>query len=317
MKAAVIDTFGATPRVTKCPDPSPATGTMVLVKVEAAALNPLDVHIASGHHRAGPPKLPYIPAIEAVGTIVAGPDQGLRVRAMAPAGLVPGVDGGLAEFLLTDRATCIPVPEELDSVAAAAIGAVGTSADLSLRKAGIQAGEAVLVLGASGPLGTAVIQLARLAGAKRVIAAGRDPERLAHVFPAADGVAVLGEIPLSEQLASLGGPVDLVVDSVWGPWAESALACLKPGGRYLNVGAAGGDGTPFHVEWLRAAQLTLIGFSATRAAPADIIASYGHVAALAAAGSLTLPTATYSLEEATRAWEAQVSSPGKKIVVIP
>ncbi|GAA5037763.1 zinc-binding dehydrogenase [Actinopolymorpha pittospori] len=111
--------------------------------------------------------------------------------------------------------------------------------------------------------------------------------------------------------------MDLVVDPVWGPWAESALACLKPGGRYLNVGAAGGDGTPFHVEWLRAAQLTLIGFSATRAAPADIVASYGHVASLAAAGSLTLPTATYSLEEATQAWEAQVSSPGKKIVVIP
>jgi NADPH2:quinone reductase len=317
MKAAVIDTLGTTPRVIDYPDPSPATGNFVLVKVEAVALNAVDLHIASGHHRAGPPKLPYIPAIEAVGTIVAGPDQGLRVRAAAPAGLVPGVDGGMAEFLLTDRATCIPVPEELDSVAAAAIGVVGTSADLSLRKAGIQAGDSILVLGATGPLGTAVIQLARLAGAKRVIAAGRNPERLVHVPPAVDGVALLGEMPLSEQLASLGGPVDLVVDPVWGPWAESALACLKRGGRYLNVGAAGGDGTAFHVEWLRAAQLTLIGFSATRAEPADVIASYGHVAALAAAGSLTLPTASYSLDEATQAWEAQVSSPGKKIVVIP
>jgi NADPH:quinone reductase-like Zn-dependent oxidoreductase len=222
----------------------------------------------------------------------------------------------MAELLLTDRATCIPVPDGLDSVAAAAIGVVGTSADLSLRRAGIQAGESVLVLGATGPLGTAFLQLARLAGAKRVIAAGRNPERLAQV-PAADGVAVLGEEPLSERLASLGGPVDLVVDPVWGPWAEPALSCLKPGGRYLNVGAAAGDGTAFHVEWLRAAQLTLIGFSATRAEPADIIASYQHVAALAAAGSLALPTATYPLDEATQAWEAQASSPGKKIVVIP
>jgi NADPH2:quinone reductase len=113
------------------------------------------------------------------------------------------------------------------------------------------------------------------------------------------------------------GPVDLVVDPVWGPWAESARACLKPGGRYLNVGAAAGDGTAFHVELLRAAQLTLIGFSATRAEPADVIASYQHVAALAAAGSLALPTATYPLDEATQAWEAQASSPGKKIIVIP
>jgi NADPH:quinone reductase-like Zn-dependent oxidoreductase len=317
MKAAVIDTLGNAPRVIVYPDPSPATGNLVLVKVEAAALNAVDLHIASGHHRAGPPQLPYVPAIEAVGTIAAGPDQGLRVRAVAPAGLVPGVNGGMAEFLLADRATCTPVPEQLDSAAAAAIGVVGTSADLSLRKAGIQAGDSVLVLGATGPLGTAVIQLARLAGAKRVIAAGRNPERLAQISPAADGVAVLGEEPLPEQLASLGGPVDLVVDPVWGLWAAPALACLKPGGRYLNVGAAGGDGTAFHVEWLRAAQLTLIGFSATRAEPADTIASYQHIAALAAAGSLKLPTATYSLDEATQAWEAQTSSPGKKIVVIP
>jgi NADPH:quinone reductase-like Zn-dependent oxidoreductase len=316
MKAAVIDTLGAAPRVTAHPDPSPAAGNLVLVEVEAAALNTIDLHIASGHHRAGPPRRPYVPAIEAVGTIVAGPDAGLRVRAAGPAGLVPGVDGGLAELLLTDRATCVPVPDDLDSVTAAAIGVVGTSADLSLRKAGLQPGDSVLVLGATGPLGAAVVQLARLAGARRVIAAGRNPERLAQVS-AADGVALLGEEPLPDQLASLGGPVDLVVDSVWGPWARTALACLQPGGRYLNVGAAGGDGTPFQVEWLRAAQLTLIGFSATRAEPADVLASYRHVATLAAAGSLTLPTAIYSLDEAARAWEAQVASPGKKIVVIP
>jgi NADPH2:quinone reductase len=317
MKAAVIGAVGTAPRVIAHPDPSPATGDLVLVRVEAAALNAVDLHIASGHHRAGPPRLPYVPAIEAVGTIVAGPDQGLRVRAFTPAGLVPGVNGGMAELLLTDRATCIPVPEGLDSAAAAAIGVVGTSADLSLRKAGIQAGDSVLVLGATGPLGTAVIQLARLAGAKRIIAAGRNPERLSQVSPAADGVALLGEKPLPEQLASLGGPVDLVVDPVWGPWAAPALGCLKPGGRYLNVGAAGGDGTDFHVEWLRAAQLTLIGFSATRAEPADVIASYQHIASLAAVGSLKLPTATYSLDDAAQAWEAQISSPGKKIVAIP
>ena len=102
-----------------------------------------------------------------------------------------------------------------------------------------------------------------------------------------------------------------------GSVGRAALACLKPGGRYLNVGAAAGDGMAFHVELLRAAQLTLIGFSATRADPADVIASYQHVAALAAAGSLVLPTAAYPLGEAAQAWEAQASSPGKKIIVIP
>jgi NADPH:quinone reductase-like Zn-dependent oxidoreductase len=315
MKAAVIDRLGTAPRATVFPDPSPATGNQVLVKVEAAALNAVDLHIASGHHRAGAPQLPYVPGIEAVGTVVAGPDQGLRVRAAVPAGL-PGVNGGLAEFLLTDRAACIPVPDGLDSAAAAAVGVVGTSADMSLRAAGMRAGESVLVLGASGPFGAAFVQLARLGGANRIIAVGRSPERLAQVR-AADGTAVLGDEPLPRQLAALGGPVDLVVDPVWGPWAEPALACLKPGGRYLNVGAAAGDGTAFHVELLRAVQLTLIGFSATRAKPADVIASYQHVAALAAAGTLTLPAAAYPLDEATQAWQAQASSPGKKIIVTP
>jgi NADPH:quinone reductase-like Zn-dependent oxidoreductase len=315
MKAAVINRLGTAPRAVVYADPPPPTGSQVLVKVEAAALNAIDLHVAAGRHRAGAPQLPYVPGIEAVGTVVAGPDQGLRVRAAVPAGL-PGVNGGLAEFLLTDRATCIPVPDGLDSAAAAAVGVVGTSADMSLRRAGLRAGESVLVLGATGPFGTAFLQLARLAGAERVIAAGRNPERLAQVS-GADGTVVLGDEPLPGQLASLGGPVDLVVDPVWGPWAESALSCLKPGGRYLNVGAAAGDGTPFHVELLRAAQLTLIGFSATRAQPADVFASYQRVAALAAAGSLALPTASYPLEEAAQAWEAQASSPGKKIIVTP
>jgi hypothetical protein len=92
---------------------------------------------------------------------------------------------------------------------------------------------------------------------------------------------------------------------------------LKRGGRYLNVGAAGGDGAPFHVEVLRASQLTLIGFSGANADPTDIVASYQRVAALAASGALTLPTAVYPLEQATQAWLAQASSPGRKIVIVP
>jgi NADPH2:quinone reductase len=98
----------------------------------------------------------------------------------------------------------------------------------------------VLVLGATGPLRAAVIQLARLAGAKRVIAAVRNPERLAQVS-AADGVALLGEEPLPDQLACLGGPVGLVVDPVWGRGRRRhspANGCLRrDGGRSHGCGA--------------------------------------------------------------------------------
>jgi NADPH:quinone reductase-like Zn-dependent oxidoreductase len=316
VNAGVITRTGDSPRAIDYPDPALSTDAQVLVEVEAAALNAVDLHIASGRHRAAAPRVPYVPGVEAVGEIVAGQDVGLRVRVAAAAGLAPGIDGGLAEFVVADRAACIPVPAELDSVTAAAIGIVGTSADIALGRAALAAGESVLVLGATGPLGNAFVQLARPAGAGRVIAAGRNIERLARLR-SADSVITLDETPLDEQLAPIGGPVDLVVDPLWGAWAQPALTCLKPGGRYLNVGAAAGDGTPFQVEWLRAQQVTLVGFSATKVKPADIIASYERVAALAATGTLVLPITTYRLAEIDRAWDAQASSPGKKIIVLP
>lgn len=82
MKAAVIGT-PATPPRDYSPGPSPATSNQVLTKVEATALNVTDLHVAAGGHRAGPPRLPCVPGLKAAGTIMAGPDQGLRVRAVA------------------------------------------------------------------------------------------------------------------------------------------------------------------------------------------------------------------------------------------
>lgn len=316
MKAATIDTIGTSPRARAVADPSPTGERQVVIRVLATALNSIDLHIAAGHHRAGRPRVPYIPGCETVGVIVEGPDAGLRVRAQAAAGLVPGINGGLAELQLVDRAACVPVPDELDNVAAAAIGVVGTSAELALSTAQLTPGESVLVLGATGPFGNAFTQLARHSGARRIIAAGRHPDRLARLA-GADGAVVLGGEPLPQQLAELGGPVDLVVDPLWGQWAEQALRCLNPGGRYLNVGSAAGDGAPFRVETLRGSLLTLIGFSGASANPADLLASYERVASLAAKGALALPTKIFALDDADRAWAEQASSPGAKIVIVP
>lgn len=316
MKAAMIEALGDAPRLVTVEDPSRATDGQIVIKIEAAALNAIDLHLAAGHHRAGPPQLPYAPGIESVGTVLDGPNEGTRVRATALAGLLPGANGGLAELQLVEGALCVPVPHGLDSVTAAAIGVVGSSADLGLAKATFRPGDSVLVSGATGPFGHAFLQLARIAGAARVIAVGRDRHRL-EALTSVDGVIAFDGIPVPEQLESVGGPVDLVVDSVWGNWAETLLRCLKPGGRYLNVGAAGGDGAPFHVEGLRASQLALIGFSAASASPPDILASYRRVAQLAASDVFMLPTEVYPLDKAAEAWQAQASSPGKKIVLVP
>jgi NADPH:quinone reductase-like Zn-dependent oxidoreductase len=207
MRAALIHTIGGAPRRETVNDPSPASDSQVMIRVQAAALNSIDLHVAAGHHRAGRPRLPYVPGLESVGVIIDGPDAGLRVRALAAAGLVPGVDGGLAEIQLVDRAACEPVPAGLDSETAAAIGVVGTAAELALPKAELKPGDSVLVLGATGPFGNAFVQLAMHAGAGRVIAAARQADRLARLA-GADGIAVLGDEPLSEQLGTVGGPVD-------------------------------------------------------------------------------------------------------------
>ena len=316
MRAAVIHRAGATPELVERDEPSTTADEQVILRVEAAALNAIDLHIASGTHRAGPPAVPYIPALESVGVVQSGPDAGSRVRAFVPAGLAPGVDGGLAELQLVDRASCVPVPDELDSVTAAAIGVVGTAAELALAAARLTPDESVLVLGATGPFGSAFVQLARRAGAARVIAAARHPERLADHL-GVDGLLTLGDEPLHEQLAACGGAVDLVVDPVWGEWAEPALRCLRRHGRCLNVGAAAGDGLPFHSELLRGGRLALIGFSGASADPADLLASYGRVAGLAAAEEFALPTQTFALDDAGAAWSEQAHSPGRKLVIVP
>jgi NADPH:quinone reductase-like Zn-dependent oxidoreductase len=78
MKAALIEVVGGAPRVETLGDPSRTGDDQVLIKVEAAALNAIDLHIAAGHHRAGVPQFPYVPGIETVGTIIEGPDRGTR-----------------------------------------------------------------------------------------------------------------------------------------------------------------------------------------------------------------------------------------------
>ncbi|MDX6241071.1 MAG: NADPH:quinone reductase, partial [Kribbellaceae bacterium] len=83
MKAALIEVVGGAPHLETLGDPSPTGDDQVLIKVEAAALNAIDLYIAAGHHRAGLPQLPYVSGIETVGTIIEGPDRGTRVRAAA------------------------------------------------------------------------------------------------------------------------------------------------------------------------------------------------------------------------------------------
>jgi NADPH:quinone reductase-like Zn-dependent oxidoreductase len=98
MRAAIIETIGSSPVPVQGPDPELLAEGQLLVSVGAAGLNPIDLLIASGKHPLGSPRVPYVPCVEGVGTVIAGGEQldGARVRLQVPAGFA---DGTLAEVV--------------------------------------------------------------------------------------------------------------------------------------------------------------------------------------------------------------------------
>ena len=167
MRAAVIERYGEPPVLREVPEPK-ADGAR-LVEVTGAALNPADLSIASGKFYAGSPPTPYVPGGEGIGRPLQNGKPGPRVffRAALP-------HGALAERAIA-REEPVPIPDGVPDGVAAALGTPGFPALLGLTKrAQLQKGETVLILAASGVLGTIAIQVARLLGAGRVIAGARD-----------------------------------------------------------------------------------------------------------------------------------------------
>jgi NADPH:quinone reductase-like Zn-dependent oxidoreductase len=332
MRAAVVEAHGQAPRIGERADPQRRPGT-TLVRLNAASINPIDLVISSGAHPAGTPPVPHVPGVEGIGTVVESAvfTAGTRVRVTVPGCFV---DGTFAEYTVAPDEACVPIPDQLGDAAAAAIGVVGSSALVALRDlAGLLAGESVLVIGATGGFGQAIVQIARALGAGRVVAAGRNPKRLDRLA-APTGDAELNTAPINtapidietvlldpdpasfvQQLEKRGGKVDVVVDTLWGRYAQPALACLAPTGRYLNVGNAAGGEATLNAGLLRHGQLTMTGFSASALSPEEGNAAYRDVIDLAVAGRLNLAIDTYPLDDIEAAWNAQVASPGAKIVV--
>jgi NADPH:quinone reductase-like Zn-dependent oxidoreductase len=321
MRAAVVNELGQAPGISEERDEPRRTPGVSLVQVTAAAVNPIDLLIASGLHPLGKPKPGYVPGVEGVGQIAESDTfaPGTRVRVSVPGGFV---DGSIAQYVLAQDTACVPIPDALGDDLAAAIGVVGISALVGLRdEAELKAGESVLVLGATGAFGQAFLHLARTLGAERVIAAGRNEERLAALEArgVVDGTALLDPDPAGflSRLEKVGGQVDVVVDPLWGPYAQSALSALRSSGRLLNVGnSAGAEGT-VGAGALRHGRLKVLGLSGSYLTPARSAEAYAQVAGYAAQGKLDLELATYPLGDVAEVWAAQAASPGKKLVLRP
>lgn len=223
------------------PEPLPGPGEVV-VSVRVAGLNPADIAQRKGVYPAPTGAPADVPGLEVSGAVSARGDGARRFELGDRVfGIVGG--GGLSERVVVAEAHVTRVPDELDEVTAAAVPEVFVTAHDALTTQGeLREGETVLVQGASGGVGSAAIQIARVLGA-RALGVVRSEE-------AAELVSGLGALPvrsegLIENVRSAVGPtgdgVDLVLEMVGAPNIVSDLRLLRLRGRIVVVGTGAGS----------------------------------------------------------------------------
>lgn len=244
MKAVVVSDFGAA-SVQEWPDPRPTAG-QVVVDTDYIETGYPDILVIEGRYQYRP-TLPFVPGKSAVGRISALGD-GVTQFAVGNRVALQIEHGAYAERVCVPAANCFPVPEDLDSRTAAALGLPYQTAWFALRdRALFEAGQSVLVLGAGGGVGLAAVQLAKAFGAGTVIGTTRGAQKIERVRAAGADLVVettrpdLRDALRDEVRAVTGGHgVDVVVDPIGGDATEAALRALAWRGRLIIVGFAAG-----------------------------------------------------------------------------
>ncbi len=268
MKAVCVRKFGPieAAEFADVSDPVPGPGEVV-VAVEAAEVNFPDIMIMEGEYQVKPP-LPFSPGkaaagiVETVGDGVTSPKPGDRVAVQVEY-------GAYAEKLKTPAATCYPMPNGMSFEDAAALGLVYQTAHFALaERAALSAGDSVLVLGASGGVGAASVQLAKALGAGLVIGGVRGDDNAALAKAAgADHTVELGMEGLRDGLRDAvreltgGRGVDIVVDPVGGDAHTAALRAVAWRGRMVIIGFASGGIPTIRSNYLLIKNIAVSGLS--------------------------------------------------------
>lgn len=243
MKAVVCAAYGP-PETLRLEELAPgvAGAGEVVVRVRAAALNFFDTLIIENKYQTKP-ALPFSPGAELAGIVTA---LGAGVTGFAPGDRVMAFTGyGAArEEVAVGAEQLIPVPDGIDdTIAAGLIVTYGTTIHALKDRADLKPGETLAVLGASGGVGIAAVEIGKAMGA-RVIACASSDEKLdfARAHGADDTVNYARE-DLKERLKALTGGegADVIYDPVGGAYAEAALRATAWGGRFLVIGFAAGD----------------------------------------------------------------------------
>jgi NADPH:quinone reductase-like Zn-dependent oxidoreductase len=243
MRAILCKEYGPAETLVIEDIPSPEVkGRGVKVRVKAAGLNFPDTLIIEGKYQLKP-TMPFSPGGEMSGEVI---EVGDKVTRFKPGDRVAGLTGygAFAEEVIVPEQNILPIPESMSDEKAAAFSMVyGTSYYALKQRANIQRGETLLVLGASGGVGLATIELGKAMGAK-VIAAASTAEKLAIAKEAgADELINYTEEPLKDAVKKLTNSkgVDVIYDPVGGDFTEQALRAMAWNGRHLIIGFAAGD----------------------------------------------------------------------------
>jgi len=303
MKAAVVNILGQPPQYQGFPDPQPGENE-VLIRVLAAGLHPVVKAIASGRHYSAAGEIPMVAGIDGVGT---RPD-GARVYF----GGARKPWGTMAELCAVPASMCLPLPDGISNTQAAAIANPGMSAWLSLKeRAQLVPGETVLILGATGVAGHLAIQSARLLGAKRIIAVGRNVDALAGEN--VDAVVALGDSDDAVRAAfttEAAQGIDVVIDYLWGRPTELLLEALVKGfnpkatrsTRLVEVGESAGRTITLPGAALRSIDLKMLGSGFGAVPLASILSAIPGLFAMAASAALHIDVEPVPLADVEAAW---------------
>jgi len=243
MKALVCTRLGGPEDlvVETLPDPTPGPGE-ALVRIRMAALNFFDTLIIAGRYQVKP-ELPFSPGGEACGTVEAL-GAGAEGVAIGERVVVHRSHGTCRERISVPVRQLTPIPDAVsDETAAGLTITYGTTLHALRDRARIQPGETLAVLGASGGVGLAAVEIGKLLGA-RVVACASSSEKLETARThGADHLVDYAADNLREALRGFGGEggIDVIYDAVGGDNAEPALRSLGWKGRYLVIGFAAGE----------------------------------------------------------------------------
>ena len=320
MKAVVLHELGKTPRYEDFAEPAPGKDEAV-VHVRAASLKAVDKQLASGSHFASPRELPVICGTDGVGNLA----DGTRVFFGGPRRPF----GAMAQRTVAPAAFCFPLPEALDDATAAALPNPGVSALLTLQqRAKVAKGETVLILGATGVTGKLGVQIAKLLGAGRVIASGRNVQVLEKLGElGADATIQLDQSDeeLKKKFAREAGDggFNVIIDYVWGRPTEILLAAItrpefaliSSESRLVQVGESAGPTISLPAAVLRSTALTILG---TAGIPSHdiLVAAMRQVLDWGSKGALQIETESVPLSEIEDVWQRPELA-GRRLVIIP